>query len=85
MPFRLDEAALLVAAPLLALIFLVLWLGVMAKKSPVLNLKLNFLGLSLTVRTCSVSEGRCAEMRRRADDTNSVKGSSNGCKEDDGN
>lgn len=68
MPFRLDEAALLILAPLLALVMIAIWGCLLAKGTRVLNLRLNFLGLSVTARTCSVSEAQCAKMRRRADD-----------------
>lgn len=67
MPNSTVELLLLVASPLIALLFLIGWVSLAMKRTKVVNLKLNFLGLSLTARSCSVSENDCTAMRRASD------------------
>lgn len=67
MPNSTVELLLLVASPLIALLLLMGWVGMAMKRTKVVNIKLNFLGLSLTARSCSVPESDCAAMRRSSD------------------
>lgn len=45
------ESALWLAAPLLALLFILLWFGVAARRGQRLTLRIKFLGLTLDVKT----------------------------------
>lgn len=45
------ESALWLVAPLLALLFILLWLGVAARRGQRLTLRIKFLGLTLDVKT----------------------------------
>lgn len=45
------ELALWLAAPLLALFFLLLWLGLVMRSDTKLSLRIKFLGLTLDVRS----------------------------------
>lgn len=58
-----QEALLLVAAPVIALAVLGAWVVTLMRKGNVVNLKLNFLGLALTIRTCGASEAECLRLR----------------------
>lgn len=66
MPSSLPEWLLAVAAPVLAIVILVFWTMVQLRGGGVVNIKLKFLGLSLDVRSCSVSERECRERQVRS-------------------
>lgn len=73
-----QEYLLLAAAPVIALAVLGMWVVTLTKKSNVVNLKLSFLGLALTIRTCGESESDCLRARRAI-----TKGMENGNKDNE--
>lgn len=73
MPYRLDEVLLVVAAPCFALIVLLFWLRMAAKRTKVVNLEVSFLGLHVTARSCAATESQCLAYRRRASDSSKPK------------
>lgn len=74
-----QEYLLLAAAPIIALAVLGMWVVTLAKGSNVVDLKLNFLGLALTIRTCGGSKSDCLRARRAI-----MKGIKNGNNENEG-
>lgn len=71
-----QECLLLAVAPILALAVLGAWVVTLTRRGNVVNLKLSFLGLALTIRTCGESESDCLRARRAI-----TKGIENGNKE----
>lgn len=64
MPTNLHDFALLIIAPALAVIVATLWLVLLAKRKGTMNLSLKFLGLTLEVKSCSLTERQCLAARR---------------------
>lgn len=59
MPSSWPEVLLALAAPMLAMAILVFWLCSKVSNSGSINVHLKFMGMTLSVRYCSLSEREC--------------------------
>lgn len=60
----LEKYLLWLSAPIIALVFLLLWVALVCKRASVMNVKLTFLGLTLSVRSCQATEAECLAFQR---------------------